>query len=171
MRESAYLEGQDHLVARIKVLPAFAAFDDRRLKELLRLCKICTYESGEIVIQEGEREQCMYFLFSGSVQVSKGGKVISTLRRTGDVFGEMSLVDGSPRFATVRAVGETTCLAVDASQLEQRAAKDGAEFQAAMYKMFAHILTQRLRDTTEDYLEVRQELEQVKKIVPLPTKG
>ncbi|MEW6595383.1 MAG: cyclic nucleotide-binding domain-containing protein [Thermodesulfobacteriota bacterium] len=170
MRESAYLEGQDHLVARIKVLPAFAAFDDRRLKELLRLCKICTYDPGEIVIQEGEKEQSMYFLFSGAVQVSKGGKVVSTLRRTGDVFGEMSLVDGSPRFATVRAVGETTCLVVDAAHLDQRAVRDGAEFQAAMYKMFAHILTQRLRATTEDYLAVRQELEQAKKGTPLSGK-
>lgn len=170
MKESAYLEGQDHLVARIKLLPAFAAFDDRRLRSLLRLCKIRTYEPGETVIQEGEKEQCMYFLFSGTAQVSKGGKVISTLRRTGDVFGEMSLVDGSPRFATVRAVGETTCLTVDASQLEKVAGKDDADFQAAMYKMFAHILTQRLRVTTEDYLGVRQELEQVKKSVPLATK-
>lgn len=140
MKESAYLEGQDHLVARIKLLPAFAAFDDHRLKSLLRLCKIRTYEPGETVIQEGEREQCMYFLFSGAVQVSKDGKVVSTLRRTGDLFGEMSLVDGSPRFATVRAVGETTCLAVDAAELGTSAGKDDADFQAAMYQMFAHIL-------------------------------
>jgi len=170
MKESAYLEGQDHLVARIKLLPAFEAFDDHHLKLLLRLCKIRTYEPGEIVIQEGEKEQCMYFLFSGAVQVSKGGKMISSLRRTGDVFGEMSLADGSPRSATVRAMVETTCLTVDAAQLERPAGKVDADFQAAMYRMFAHILTQRLRLTTDDYLKVRQELEQVKKSVPLATK-
>ena len=170
MKESAYLEGQDHLVARIKLLPAFAAFDDHRLKSLLRLCKIRTYEAGETVIQEGEQERCMYFLFSGAVQVSKGGRMLSTLRRTGDVFGEMSLVDGSPRSATVRAVGEATCLTVDASRLDRSADKNDADFRSAMYRMFAHILTQRLRLTTEDYLKVRQELEQVKKNVPLAAK-
>ncbi len=171
MKESAYLEGQDHLVARIRLLPAFAAFDDGRLAALLRLCKIRIYDSGELVIQEGEEEQCMYFLFSGAVQISKGGKVVSILRRTGDVFGEMSLVAPGPRSASARAVGETTCLAVDAAQLEQPEAKKDAVFQAAMYKMFAHILTQRLRLTTEEYLKVRQELEQIKKSVPLQAKS
>ncbi|MEW6501441.1 MAG: cyclic nucleotide-binding domain-containing protein [Thermodesulfobacteriota bacterium] len=170
MKESEYLEGQDHLVARIRLLPAFADFDDHRLKELLRLCKIRIFEAGETVIQEGEKERCMYFLFSGAVQVSKGGRVVSTLRRTGDVFGEMSLVDGAPRSATVRAVGETTCLTVDAAQLENPASKEDAAFQAAIYRMFTHLLTARLRVTTDEYLKVRQELEQLRKSVPLTAK-
>jgi len=169
VKESAYLDGQHHLVERIKLLPAFAAFGDNRLRELLRLCKIRSYAAGESIIQEGEEERCMYFLLSGSVQISKGGKAVSTLRRTGDIFGEMSLVDGAPRFASVRALGETTCLAVDAAQLEKPGGKDHAAFQAAIYQMFAQILTARLRVTTVNYLQARQELEQLKKAVPSPS--
>lgn len=164
MKESAYLEGQDHLVERIKLLPAFAAFDDERVKELLRLCKIKIYEQGEAVVREGEAERTMYVLFSGRVQVSKGGKPLSVLRRTGEIFGEMSLLDGAPRSATVLALEETTCLAVDAAQLEKFEANSHGAFHAAMYKMFAHILTERLRATTVDYLKVRQELERFKQL-------
>jgi CRP/FNR family cyclic AMP-dependent transcriptional regulator len=44
----------------------------------------------------------MYVVRSGEIEIERGGKVIETLS-TGGIFGEMALIDGSPRAATARA--------------------------------------------------------------------
>lgn len=162
MKESDYLEGQHQLIDKLRLIPAFQQFNNKKLEGLLRLCKIRIYEPGELVVQEGERERCMYVLLSGCAQISKSGDIIAVLRRTGDIFGEMGLVDGEPRSATIRTHGETTCLAIDAIQLEKL---QEADFKASIYLMFAQILAHRLRITTENYLKVKKELDQFKSLV------
>lgn len=163
MKESGYLEGQNHLIARIRLIPVFAQFQDDKIRGLLRLSKVMTFEPGELIVREGARERSTYFLFSGGVQVVKAGKSLARLQRVGDVFGEMSLVDDGPRSATVRALVETTCLVIDADQLLQiEKAGDNASL-AAIYKMFAQILAHRLRLTTGNYMKVSKELDLLKK--------
>ena len=159
MKESKYLEGQHQLVDTLRLIPAFQQFDNKKLENLLRLCKLRIYDSGELILQEGEEERVMYVLLSGCAQIAKSGKIIATLRRTGDIFGEMGLVDGEPRSATARAQGETTCLTIDAIHLENLPEND---FKASIYLMFAQILAHRLRITTENYLKVRNELDRLK---------
>jgi len=163
MKESGYLEGQHHLVARIRLIPAFAQFPDDKLRGLLRLSKIMIFEPGELIVREGEHERSTYFLFSGSVQITKAGKPLAKLQQVGEVFGEMSLVDDSPRSATVRALDETTCLVIDANQLLQIEKAGDADSLAAIYKMFAQILAHRLRITTDNYMQLRKELDGGKK--------
>ena len=161
MKESKYLEGQHQLIDTLRLIPAFQQFDNKKLENLLRLCKLRIYDSGELILQEGEEERVMYVLLSGCAQIAKSGKIIATLRRTGDIFGEMGLVDGEPRSATARAQGETTCLTIDAIHLEKLPEND---FKASIYLMFAQILAHRLRITTENYLKVRNELDRLKSL-------
>lgn len=163
MKESGYLEGQRQIIKQIKLIPAFNQFEDKKIEDVLRLCKIRIYDAGEVMIREGDHEKCMYFMFSGYVQIAKTGKLVAPLCRTGDVFGEMGVLDEGPRSATVRAMKETTCLAIDAQQLDKFEENENGAFPAAMYKMFAQILTHRLRATTENYMRVRDELDQIKK--------
>lgn len=164
MKESEFLEDQPQLITKVKLIPSFSLFDDKKIEELLRFCKIRIYDEGEVIIREGDREQCMYFMFSGHVQVAKDGKMFTQFRRTGDIFGEMGLLDDEPRSATIRALKETTCLVVDAQQLSKFEPDEYGVFHAAMYKMFAQSLTHRLRVTTQDYLKVKNELEQIKNL-------
>ncbi len=113
MKESPYLEGQ----GKIKNLPVFKPYSEEKLKGLLRLSKIRQYEPQELIIKEGAEENWMYFMISGCVQIEKGDKIISALFRCGDIFGEMGFLDEEPRSASVRALKDTVCLAVDISHL------------------------------------------------------
>lgn len=167
MRESSYLEGNDQLVEVLKQIPDFKPFNEESIKNLLRLSKIRAFSPGETIIKEGDYEKSMYLLISGSVTISKNNKTILMLRRTGDIFGEMSLLGKEPRSATVIAALETSCLVMDAEYLESLNDEGKNSFHAAIYHMFAQILAYRLRVTTEKYTSANQEIEKLKKEIAL----
>ncbi|TAK65107.1 cyclic nucleotide-binding domain-containing protein [Methylobacter sp.] len=162
MRESLYLEDNDQLVEILKQIPAFKPFKDENLKNMLRLTKLRTFSTSETIIEEGAYEKSMYLLISGGVTISKNNKIILNLKRTGDIFGEMSLLGEEPRSATVSAVSETSCLVIDAEYLDSIDDEGKNSFHAAIYHMFAEILAYRLRVTTEKYTNANQEIERLK---------
>lgn len=57
---------------------------------------------GEVVFAEGDKGEHMYVVRSGEIEIERNGQVIETLSG-GGIFGEMALIDGSPRSATARA--------------------------------------------------------------------
>jgi CRP/FNR family transcriptional regulator, cyclic AMP receptor protein len=61
---------------------------------------------GEVIFSEADKGDKMYVIRSGEVVIERKGKVIETLA-PGGIFGEMALIDGSPRSATARA--KTAC--------------------------------------------------------------
>lgn len=67
------------------------------------------YKSGEIIFREGDASTSAYVLVSGQVELAKNNAskpVRLSLLEPGEMFGEMGLVDNSPRSATARAVSE-----------------------------------------------------------------
>ena len=61
---------------------------------------------GDVIFAEGDKGDAMYVVRTGEVTIERGGRVMETLSG-GGIFGEMALIDGSPRSATVRA--KTDC--------------------------------------------------------------
>jgi CRP/FNR family cyclic AMP-dependent transcriptional regulator len=64
------------------------------------------FTQGQDIFVEGERGELMYLVKDGEVEIVKDGQVIDTVR-PGEVFGEMALIDDSPRSASARA--RTAC--------------------------------------------------------------
>ena len=64
------------------------------------------YAAGDVIFAEGDKGDAMFVVRTGEVAIERGGRVMETLSG-GGVFGEMALIDGSPRSATVRA--KTDC--------------------------------------------------------------
>jgi len=65
-----------------------------------------SFEPGEVIFTEGEKGDLMYVVRSGQIEIMRDGRVAETLQ-PGGIFGEMALIDGSPRSATARA--KTAC--------------------------------------------------------------
>jgi CRP/FNR family cyclic AMP-dependent transcriptional regulator len=65
-----------------------------------------SFAPGATIFTEGDKGDKMFVIRSGEVTIELGGKVIETLS-AGAIFGEMALIDGSPRSATARA--KTAC--------------------------------------------------------------
>jgi len=64
------------------------------------------FEPGQVIFSVGDKGDKMYVVRSGEVEVERDGKIVETLSG-GGIFGEMALIDGSPRAATARA--KTAC--------------------------------------------------------------
>ena len=76
--------------------------------------KTVEFNAGDTILTEREDGQTAFLILEGSVEVSigegKNAKTITELKQ-GDVFGEMSLLEPGPRSATVKALGNTKCVA------------------------------------------------------------
>jgi CRP-like cAMP-binding protein len=161
MIESKYLKENIENIQRLMTIQALKHFETRNLGKLLRLSKIRQYEDGEQVIQEGDMDPWLYFLLSGKIRITKDGEEIGTINRKGEIFGEMRVIDDQSRSASVYAVGQTVCLAVDTSAKERLASSDQKDerldFLLLLYRIFAEYMTARLRLTNEELVKAKRQ--------------
>lgn len=156
MRESRYLKDDAENIQRLISIPIFKDFETRLLGSLLKLSKIREYKDGEEIIREGDLDQWLYFLLSGQVKIMKGRKQLQVLKRRGDVFGEMGMLGGLDRSASVYAMGPTTCLTTDAARVKEAAGTDRVAFGYILYRVFAEVVTERLRNTSTDLVKAKE---------------
>ncbi|MGZ9277266.1 MAG: cyclic nucleotide-binding domain-containing protein [Candidatus Limnocylindrales bacterium] len=84
-----------------------------QLESVARRATWLTIPAGTAVIREGDPGDRFYVLASGSLDVVRGGRPLRTVTQIGDGFGEIALLRGVPRTATVTTMAETTLLAID----------------------------------------------------------
>ena len=80
-----------------------------------------TYEPGEVIISEYEPGDSFYLIQSGRVQLVKcvnGTKKNLDILKPGEFFGEMAILDNSPRSATCMAAGNVKCLEFNKENFE-----------------------------------------------------
>ena len=103
-------EDQEEALSILRDEPLFSCLSEEQLNQLVTQARLNTFGRGERVIREGAEGDSMFVLLRGAaeVSISKNGSSIpvATLKAP-DCFGEMSLLTGERRTATVRA--ETDC--------------------------------------------------------------
>ena len=102
-------EGHEEARAILRGEPLFQCLSDGQIDNLVKQSELNHFGRGERVIEEGAEGDSMFILLRGAaeVSISKNGSTIpvATLS-SGDCFGEMSLLTGEKRSATVRADGD-----------------------------------------------------------------
>jgi CRP/FNR family transcriptional regulator, cyclic AMP receptor protein len=83
-------------------VPLFESLSKRHVKKLAGLTSTVEFGEGDTVIQEGEPGDAFFITVTGQARVLSGGKTLHRLI-PGDHFGEISLLDGRPRSASVVA--------------------------------------------------------------------
>lgn len=94
--------------AALQRVQLFAEMDRKQAEQIARLLKERRYAKGETVIMEGSGGASFFVIESGEVAVSVKGTERAILG-SGDYFGELALIDGGPRSATVAAVTDLVC--------------------------------------------------------------
>lgn len=92
-------------------VPLFSGLSRRHLNELARHVDEVTATAGKVLARQGEHGLEFILLVDGRARVERDGKRIARLQ-PGDFFGEMSLIDGEPRTASVIAETPVTLLVV-----------------------------------------------------------
>ena len=75
------------------------------------------YKAGETVFREGDDGYVMYVVLEGSVKLSVTGRSVEKVVK-GGVFGEMALIDSSPRSATAMAITDCVLVSVTAERFK-----------------------------------------------------
>jgi CRP/FNR family cyclic AMP-dependent transcriptional regulator len=135
-------------LARLKASPLFSSLTPLELKIVDGLMHERRYLGDEIVFDEGEEGQALYLITAGRVVISRahgGARQVVTELSAGSVFGDLALLDETPRNAQARAIDNCE-LAVffraDFLGLMETDAVIGYKISLAL----ARLIGQRLRD-------------------------
>lgn len=92
--------GDGENVAALRRIGLFRELDDVHLREVARMTRSRESQPGEVLSQRGQIGHEMLVIVDGTVRLEVDGKILTRLG-PGDFFGEISLLDGKPRTATV----------------------------------------------------------------------
>jgi cAMP-dependent protein kinase regulator len=155
-RAGAALSGQasDDL-AELKELQAsaiFASFERETLVRILASTELRSYGEGDIIVTEGEQGSSLFLIVSGTVKVftrtETGVNVPLAELVPGDFFGEVSLLTGKPRTATITAKTE-----VNAIELDRQAIDEIARDHAEVLTTLDDFCKQRAHETVEAVIQ------------------
>lgn len=92
-------------------VPIFSECSKRELAIITRASKEVVHKEGTVIAREGERGVGLFLILEGQCSVTIGGKVKAKLG-PGDFFGEVALLDGGPRTATVTALSPVKLIGI-----------------------------------------------------------
>ena len=103
--------------------PLFAGLSGRDRRAIAKVSGLVRYREGTPVVREDARGSVFFVILEGKAKVTRKGRTIGRLRR-GDFFGEMSLLDGEPRTASVVTEADSTFLTVAARDFHSVLARE-----------------------------------------------
>ena len=104
--------------------PLFSGFSRDELVAVIKGLRLLTFEPGDIVLTEGDRGDSLYVITTGTVKTfvrdtTQGGQLLMRRLKEGDFFGEISVLSGKARSATVTAATHCEMLELDRATLDQ----------------------------------------------------
>ncbi|MFP5491909.1 MAG: cyclic nucleotide-binding domain-containing protein [Bacteriovoracia bacterium] len=126
----------------------FEAFPEDQLVQILPLTERKTFKEGEVILEQGHLN--LYFLLSGSVDVSIDKQFVVTVSSHGQVFGEMSIANHTTCTATVKAKTDTVMLILNFEELKNSLKLDNRDgVLKNFYQACAEILAKKLISTNQ----------------------
>jgi CRP/FNR family transcriptional regulator, cyclic AMP receptor protein len=89
-------------------LPLFSRLPRRHVRAIAKLAWHVDCAPGEVIVQAGDQGDSLYLVLEGRARVLGKSRVL----RPGDFFGEMALIDGGPRSATIIAASQVRLMMV-----------------------------------------------------------
>jgi CRP/FNR family transcriptional regulator, cyclic AMP receptor protein len=104
-------------LAALGRMPLFAGLDRGHLEDVLAVGRRVSFEAGQAIVERGDPGDAMYIVLDGAAEVDVGGR-FHRLER-GDFFGEMAVLAGKRREATVKAVERVEALRIPADEFQE----------------------------------------------------
>ena len=115
-REESAAAAAREKTALLSRLTIFEGLEPDELEQVAALAVPRSYAAGEVIFREGDPAETCFVVRSGSVRITRthpsGRRITLAELRPGDMFGELSMLDGAGRSATVEALEETTAVAL-----------------------------------------------------------
>jgi CRP-like cAMP-binding protein len=109
--------------AALAAVPLFSRLSQKHVRQLARVSVVLEYPEGFRIVDEGEHGTIFYVVLSGRARVVRGRRTVAEVGPNG-FFGEISLLDGGPRAASVVAKTTMRCLEISGNDFVGILAKD-----------------------------------------------
>ncbi len=107
------------IMETLRKIPLFSGLGDEQLVHLGSVLKWKEYLPGSVILAEGEPGNNLFILLNGSAKVTRAGgqgrEVVIAFIRAGEFFGELSILDGHPRSASVVALDDSQVYVIERS--------------------------------------------------------
>ena len=127
----------------LRTIPLFAHLPTRTLKKVAQMTTDVTHDAGHVVVKQGAGAHFLHIIVSGTASVSADGNHVADLG-PGDYFGEIALLEGGKRSATVTAATDLRVLGINATSFRRLVQGD-----ARVAESLPDIITDRLRELGE----------------------
>jgi len=158
---SAMVDTLYGMIGQSKFFEDFTLDDVRKLSQFMTVYRA---DPGDTIIREGATDDYMLFILEGRINIVKtdahGERHPMTSVGPGATLGEMSMIDGEPRFATCIALDATT-FSVFARNSMVRIIMEEPQLGAKVLIKLVTLLSQRLRDTSSSLLHYLERTESV----------
>ena len=144
---------------RLQKFNLFENLSRSELEPIASETRVLTLQKSEVVCEEDSDSDCMYFIDSGSVGVYKQGVTLAVLE-SGDYFGEMSLITGASRNATVTTLEPSVLFEISADEFDRIFER----LPRAMYRLLVtyDARLRRHNDTVvEQFMKMKQQYEEL----------
>ena len=118
------------LTETLAAVPIFSGLDAAGLESVGRTVRTRRFRRGEVIFHLGDPGDALFIVMSGAIKISltsdAGDEAILATLRSGDVFGELALLDGAPRSATATSIEPTETLVLPREQFRELIAREPA---------------------------------------------
>jgi CRP/FNR family cyclic AMP-dependent transcriptional regulator len=128
----------DERIDALKAVPIFEQLSDRDLRRVLEAAKEVVHEDGRLVMEEDASAAGFHLVLDGQARVDVRGNQVAVFG-PGDYFGEMSIIDGKPRSATVTALGSLRTLGIPAWTFERLMRQHPSIMRALLVQLSSRI--------------------------------
>lgn len=132
-------------VVALAAVPLFTGCSRRELSQIVKAGTEIERPAGSVIADQGQMGREAYIILEGTVDVRRGGKLITSLGK-GDVVGELSLLDHGPRTASVVCATDCTLFVLD-----QRHFRTVLEKHPSISYKLLGTLAERIRDFDRKY--------------------
>ncbi len=153
---SAPLEETAQHLKELQASQLFGQFDRKTLEQILSSTSLRSYRDGDVIVREGAIGSSLFLIVSGHVTVSTeaedGRRVFLAELGPGDFFGEVSLLTGKPRTATIEAKGHVAAIELDKQSVDRIAGQ-----HPHVRKILEEFYTRRAHETVEAIIRKRRQ--------------
>ncbi|MCB0350996.1 MAG: cyclic nucleotide-binding domain-containing protein, partial [Bdellovibrionales bacterium] len=156
--ESPISEAGVKLKNMMGVVPLFAGFPPEMVEQLQKAASVLNFEPEQTILKQGELNKNLFFLVIGTVDVFVDGGIVASLRRKGDLLGEMSVITAKPCSATIVAQTPVELICINVDLFKQILGDRQDQFDHILYRIYSKILTDKVSITNERAKKVESAL-------------
>jgi len=162
--KSLGLKKTDSRLQILKGIPIFSGLTARELKLISKLFYERHYNHGEAVFEIDQPGAAMFIIEEGQVQIVRtnkfGEEIVLAELGNGEFFGELAMLDNSPRSATAKALRQSSVLSIFREDLD-KFLKENPQIGVKVLKKLAIVIGMRLKSTNDLFLKIEDKKEEI----------